>query len=52
MKIRMLLSEDLATIRETVRLRITSAGESRKVAVFATKRLLIVWDRGRNFPDN
>lgn len=37
--------DDLAVVRETVRLRIESAGERRKVAVFATRRLLIVWER-------
>lgn len=39
--------DDLAVLRDTVQLRIESAGERRKVALFATKRLLVVWDRGR-----
>lgn len=46
--IRFGINDTLATIRETVRFRIESAGESRKVAVLATKRLLIVWDRKRD----
>lgn len=51
MKVRFGWGRDtLATIRDTVQGRINSSGDYRLVAVLATKRLLVVWDRCKDAP--
>lgn len=47
-KLRFGTNDTLGVIRDTLALRIESAGENRLVAVLATRRLLIVWDRRKD----